>query len=536
MAIITISNTGGNWNATTAWVGGVVPTVADDVIATVLSGPLSLNVSTAVAKSVNFTNYVNTLSLTTVNGALNIAGNLTLSAGMTITGTAGTFAFTTNATWTSNGKTWTGNYIVNTASLTITLADNAIIGGNTTHSSGGGVHTFNGSTISFNGNITASSGRVFAGTTTYRFTTATTQAITGTFQSDVVIIATGTVTLTNLIFTPATNKTITYTSGIIPPGTGALALAATGALSVTLNTSGMSWNNISNTGNSSIVLLSALNVSNTSTLNNNPTFVGAFPLNTFNLIIGSSGGILTMSNDINVTGTLSSGLATGTTFNGAYTINALNSVTVGQNWSGTAVLLYTGTGTFTGGTAASILQLNTFINTTGATFGSFTYRTKTLTWTAIGTSTFGSMVLALNNVPTMSVNCTGLVIPTLSMNAVSTNTTINGSQGFVITNYLCTSAASTKVTWQVTNVYIINNSFTVTTTLLLTHTWVSSSPGTQYTVTLTNGATCDVAFMTVTDADSSLGATVWVYKPVSLTNTLNWKALPTQPHTISYTS
>jgi hypothetical protein len=520
MAIITISNTGGIWTSTTAWVGGVVPTAVDDVVATATSGPLTITSSASVAKSVNFTNYVNTL---TINAGLSIAGNLTLSAGMTITGTVGSLAFNANATWTSNGKTWTGNYLVNTATLTITLADNAIIGGTTNHSGVGGVHTINGFTLSFNGSVTASSGRVFAGTTTYRFTTATTQTIIATFRSDIVIIATGTVTLTNLIFSPATNKTITYTSGIIPPGTGALALSPTGALSVTLNTSGMSWNTIFNSGNSSIVLLSDLNVSGTTTLNNNPTLVGAFPLNTFNLIIASSGGVLTLNNDINVTGTLSSGVATNITFNGAYNINALNSVTVGTNWLGTAVLLYTGTGTFTGATAASVLQLNTFINTTGATFGSFTYRTKTLTWTAIGTSTLGTMVLLLNNAPTMTVNCTGLVIPTLSMNLTSTNTTINGSQGFAINNYLCISA-STKVTWQATNTYVINNSFIVTTTSAASHVWVSSSPGTQYKVNLTNGASQDVGFITVTDADSSGGTTIYTRKG-TLSNTSNWRLL-----------
>jgi hypothetical protein len=527
VAIITISNTGGNWNAVTTWVGGVVPTVADDVVATATSGPLTVNSSTSVAKSVDFTNYVNTFA---INAVLSIAGDLTLSAGMTITGTVGFLAFTANATWTSNGKTWTGNYLVNTATLTITLADNAIIGGNTTHNSGGGTHTFNGSTISFNGNITASSGRVFAGTTTYRFTTATTQAITGTFQSDVVIIATGTVTLTNLIFTPATNKTITYTSGIIPPGTGGLSLTPSGALSVTLNTGGMTWASLFGSTNSSITLLSALNVSGTATFNNNPTFIGAFPLNTFNLNIASSGGILTMSNDINVTGTLSSGLATGTTFNGAYNINASGSVTVGTNWSGTATLIYTGTGTFAGG----ILQLNTFINTTGATFGSFTYRTRTLTWTAIGTSTFGTMVLNLNTAPTMTVNCTGLVIPTISMTTTSTNTTFNGSQGFAMNNYSSITSTSTKVTWQATNTYVINNSFIVTTTSAASHVWVSSSPGTQYKVNLTNEASQDVGFITVTDADSSGGQTIYTRKGV-LTNTINWRLL-TAPTTIAVAS
>jgi len=257
MAIITISNTGGNWTTAAAWVGGVVPTVADDVVATATSGPLTLTTSSAVAKSVDFTNYVNTLSLTN-SSTISIAGNLTFSAGMTITGTAGTLTFTANATWTSNGKTWTGNYQVNTATLTITLADPAIIGGNTSHSGSGGVHTINGFTLSFNGNVTAASSRVFAGTTVYRFTTSTTQAISATFQSDVVIIATGTVTLTSIIFTPATNKTITYTSGIITPGAGTLTLTPTSAFTVTLNTGGMTWNNVTLPSSASTIILNSI--------------------------------------------------------------------------------------------------------------------------------------------------------------------------------------------------------------------------------------------------------------------------------------
>ena len=284
MATITISNTGGIWTSTAAWVGGVVPTAVDDVVATATSGPLTITSSASVAKSVDFTNYVNTL---TINAGLNIAGNLTFSAGMTITGTVGYLVFTANSTWTSNGKTWTGNYIVNTATLTITLADDAIIGGNTTHSGGGGVHTFNGSTISFNGNVTASSGRVFAGTTTYRFTTATTQAITGTFRSDIVIVGTGTITLTNLIFTPTTNKTITYTSGIITQGVGTLTLTPTGALTVTLNTGGMTWNNVTlPTAASTIILNSIFTVGGTATSTQSIIYSGTSGFDYYNFTSG----------------------------------------------------------------------------------------------------------------------------------------------------------------------------------------------------------------------------------------------------------
>ena len=60
-----------------------------------------------------------------------------------------------------------------------------------------------------------------------------------------------------------------------------------------------------------------------------------------------------------------------------FNLNCSGSVTVGTNWSGTATLNYTGAGTFAGATSASILSLNTTINTTGATFSTgFNYRTN----------------------------------------------------------------------------------------------------------------------------------------------------------------
>lgn len=61
MAVRTISNAGGLWNATTAWVEGVVPTNADDVVATATSGNLTINVQ-ADCRSIDLTGYTGTLT------------------------------------------------------------------------------------------------------------------------------------------------------------------------------------------------------------------------------------------------------------------------------------------------------------------------------------------------------------------------------------------------------------------------------------------------------------------------------------------
>jgi hypothetical protein len=70
MATRTISNTGGNYNAVGTWVEGIVPTSADNVVATATSGNLTINVASA-ARSFNFTSYSNTL---TVNATWTVSG------------------------------------------------------------------------------------------------------------------------------------------------------------------------------------------------------------------------------------------------------------------------------------------------------------------------------------------------------------------------------------------------------------------------------------------------------------------------------
>jgi len=101
MAVRTVSNTGGNWNATTAWVGGVVPIANDTVDFTATSGNLVVNVLTNNLAGIDFTNYLGTITFNNnirLNGALNLG-----TGGYTQIGSSNGVAFVTTSNITCNG-------------------------------------------------------------------------------------------------------------------------------------------------------------------------------------------------------------------------------------------------------------------------------------------------------------------------------------------------------------------------------------------------------------------------------------------------
>lgn len=118
MALRTVSNTGGNWNATAAWVGGVVPVAGDTVDFTATSGNLVVNVSTALLAGINFTNYVGVI---TFNSYLNVQGGFNLgTGGYTQIGSSNGVTFNGTSNITCNGVICPFTLIL---SGTITLND-----------------------------------------------------------------------------------------------------------------------------------------------------------------------------------------------------------------------------------------------------------------------------------------------------------------------------------------------------------------------------------------------------------------------------
>jgi hypothetical protein len=177
MATRTISNTGGNYNSTGTWVEGAVPTSADDVVATATSGQLTVNVSSA-ARSFNFTNYTNTL---TMNSTWTVSGaslTNTFVSAMTIAGTSQLTLSGNNATIITNGIS-----IPNIAlsAGNINLGDTLNVTTNLSHSTT--TLNGNGNSVNLSGNMNSSFQVLSSGTSSLTFNfTGTNQNLRSNFS------------------------------------------------------------------------------------------------------------------------------------------------------------------------------------------------------------------------------------------------------------------------------------------------------------------------------------------------------------------
>jgi hypothetical protein len=167
MAVKTVSNTGGNWNAVTTWVGGVVPFATDTVDFTATSGNLVVNVNTAALSGINFTNYLGTI---TFNANINVQGALNLgTGGYTQIGSLNGVGFFGASNITCNGVICPFTLIL---SGTITLNDDLYFSNYFTASSvATTINTFNiycmSGTLDGDANISGTSTFYFKGNSTW---------------------------------------------------------------------------------------------------------------------------------------------------------------------------------------------------------------------------------------------------------------------------------------------------------------------------------------------------------------------------------
>jgi hypothetical protein len=296
MATRTISDAGGNWNDTAAWVEGAVPVLGDDVVATATSGDLTVNVNTA-GVGLDFTNYVSTLHVTSTLELQNTKSFI-LSASMTITSAGGSpRLFTANlGTITSNGKVWPMAWLKG-GSSSVTLTEDFTITGTFTQSGGSG-GAINGFTLYIGGGLSISDS--CPGTTTFVLNGTGTWSGSSSLSKNLTINTAGTITLaTNILYSTGT---FTYVAGTVVTGTNIFQIGN----NATLDTNGISFYNITMTSSATTLTInSLLTVTNAFKLaNNNMTFAGTsgFSVYYFNAISAMNRTItLTAGNTYNIT-------------------------------------------------------------------------------------------------------------------------------------------------------------------------------------------------------------------------------------------
>lgn len=490
-----------NWGTATNWSLLAVPTASDGNTATfnVLSPDCTVNTSARVCNSIDFTGYTNTITMTQ---QITVSGNITLDPGMLIAGAASLRADATN-TMTSNGKTWPNGFAFVTNAVTFTLADNWTVTGTVTIT--GNNIIVNGNNLSCETSILMSNGS--SGTTTFIMTGTGSWSGAGLLKNNLTFNTAGTITIGSMSYNTGT---ITYTAGTMNVS-GTLTVA----LSTTFNTSGMTW--------------VAINISGVSTITNNSALTMSGQLT-----IGGAGTTSINGSDWNV--------------QGGYSANA------GRLLAGTAKIVFSGSGTQTlsFGNAATIAN-NVDFNSLGTIILSgpitaFGYTTGTFTYIAGTISITGGGSFLITG--SCTLNTAGITWDNVTVSAVSTitnNSLLTGAGTLTTSSFAVTWAGTSG--WTVANYSLTTGdnilksglTYTITTSILSVGTlanngsFTSSIGGSQAILTLTNPTTQDNGFLNGTDIDSSLGATVWTYKG-TLSNATNWKTLPTQPPTLSYSS
>ena len=399
MAVRTVSNTGGNWNATTAWVGGVVPIAADTVAFTATSGNLVVNVATAVLAGINFTNYVGTI---TFNNAITSTGTINLGTnGFTQAGASGLIV---SGTATISGTTaWSRTLQFTGTSITYTLGSNLTVTG-AISLSGTTASTFTGNTLNIGGSLTVTTTATISGTTVFNFngTGTWTHTASGVIQNNLTINTSGTLTISGNVY--YNTGTLTYTLGTVTTTGSTLNIA----LATTLNTNGMTWNNVSITS-----------------------------------------GIQTLTSDLNCQNLTNSSV----TINGLFNINVSGNLTAnGITQIGTATIVLNGTGTWTAPNASNTFRIPIIINTNGIitlantlqSSGNLTYIKGIVkannTTISFGTSTlinlhkinFKNVIIGAGNTITMNEFFSGSpsLVTNISSDSLIANYTITFQDGF----------------------------------------------------------------------------------------------------------
>lgn len=493
------------------------------------------------------------LTSKTINGLFTLRCDTNLSLATTGTTTSGTASIRLGGTgtWSHTGSAILRNNITIDTTGTITYGSAlAFNTGTFTYVTGTVDATTNSNTFTTSGSATMNLG---INCKFYNWNPST-SSITITMLADIYVINTlntGAATSTNFggaftlyvagSFTIASNgqwNGVSSFVGIVWNGSGATAIwSGAGEVNVNLTINGSGTLTISGNvhfRNQNFIHTSGTVVTTGSTFT---MFNGTYDCSGIawnNVTANVASLTCTLSNPLNVSGTLTLGATAFTvTFNGSV-INLSGNLVIGVTsgiTTGTTVINITGNSTwtmpsFTTGTMRNPININNL----GFTFtlsGSLNYSTGTITYTA-GTFAPGSSTLNFGG--TLTVNNSGF---TLNALVCAANSTFNGTNGFTIASWTCTTAGLTH-TFKNGNTYIITTALLLTSTAASLKNIVSSTPGSQFTLKLNQGATQDVYYTNTTDANSSTGQTIWDFKG-TISNCINWNNL-VPPSSISYSS
>lgn len=446
------------------------------------------------------------------NLTFNTAGTITLSGGInytngTLTYVAGTINAGSSTLSTLNSNLNTNGMIWNNVTITASSGGNAVglvsdltVSGTFSMGVNSNTITINGSTLYITGHLTQnSSNSIITGTTNIILsgTGNWTSANGGNqLRNNLTINTSGTITLGSTALGYNTGI-LTYTAGTVVTTGSTLTIAA----STTLDTNGITWNNVVMSGTITVALSSNLNLS------------GTFTKNGTNSTLTLNGSTLNVSGSAVIGGTSAGDIMTGTAavvFNGTGSWSGLgtlkNNTTI--NTSGTltvsgSVIYTTGTLTYTAGTV--VTTSSTLITGSGVTT---TLDTNGINWNNITVQT-GSSTLTLNSLLTATGTLT-----------LSVSTTFNGTAGFIAGTFTCSTAGLTH-TFKSTITYTVTTAITMAGTSASKISFVSGTATSAAILTLRQGVTQDVGFVNATDIDSSLGLTLWTYKG-TLLRTTNW--------------
>ena len=402
MAVRTVSNTGGNWNATTTWVEGIVPTSTDNIVFTATSGNLTINVA-SLCNGIDFTNYPAGKTITFNNTLTLYGASINLGTGLyTQAGTSGIILIGNTGTTglTSNGVIWSRTFTFSGGGggAIYTLNDDWNFTNNISFTNSN-TCTINGFNIYTNG-LTSTTTQPTTGTTNINFngTGTWSNTSTGAVKNNITINTSGTLTISGNVY--YNTGTLTYTAGTVVSTGSVLNIA----LATTINTSGMTWRDVA-MSNGIQTLTSDLN---TEILRIN---------NGGNVTINNSGGNI-------------------------FTLTLIHSSTFVV--SGTASINLIGTGTWIH-TLTGVISNNLNINTTGTlTIGTNVYY-------AIGTLTYLSgKINAKNSTLILGtstlINLHKFLISSLSISAGATITMNEFFSGSPLIPINITSTSTTNYT------------------------------------------------------------------------------------------